>query len=129
MSDLKIKEVSTGAFSASAARDGATIVLELWGNADSRAVEAVGVLLPQVHAEALRLGVTEVVIDFRGLEFMISSCFKGFVSWLNLLREREGGPPYTMRFRVAAAIHWQQRSIDALSCFAAGIVRVDPDPA
>jgi hypothetical protein len=129
MSDLRVTDVSTAAFSANAARDGSTIVLELWGNADSRAIEAFGALLPQVHAEALRLGVTEVIIDFRGLEFMISSCFKGFVTWLNLLREHEGGPPYTMRFRLAAAIHWQQRSIDALSCFATGIVRVDPDPA
>lgn len=128
MSDLRITDISTAAFSASAARDGAAIVLELWGNADSRVVDVVAVLLPQVHAEALRLGVSEVVIDFRGLEFMISSCFKGFVSWLNLLREHESGPPYTMRFRLAAAIHWQQRSIDALRCFAAGIVRIDPGP-
>ena len=129
MSDLEITEVSTAAFSASAAREGKTIVLELRGNADSRVVEAVALLLPQVHAEALRVGATEVVIDFRGLEFMISSCFKGFVTWLNRLREHEGGPPYTMRFRLAPAIHWQQRSIDALSCFAVGIVRIDPNPA
>jgi hypothetical protein len=128
MSELRVTDVSTPAFSAAATREGAVIVLELLGNADSRVVGAMGALLPQVHAEALRLGVAEVVVDFRGLEFMISACFKAFVAWLGQLREHEGPAPYKARFRLAPTIHWQHRSIDALSQFAVGLVQVERDP-
>jgi anti-anti-sigma regulatory factor len=125
MNDLRVTGVSTPAFSAAATRDGAVLVLELWGNADSRVVEALSALLPQIHAEALRLGAPEVVVDFRGLEFMISSCFKAFVAWLGRLREHEGPPSYTARFRLAPTIHWQRRSIEALSQFAVGLVHIE----
>jgi hypothetical protein len=101
------------------------IVLSLNGNADLRAADEIARIVSEVHAEALRLAVSEVVVDFRNLEFMNSSCFKSFVKWLSLLQALGPKRDYQLRVRSDAAKHWQKRSLRALSCFAVGLVRVE----
>lgn len=125
MSDLAVKSISTPEFWACAARSGPDILLSLNGNADLRAAEPISHMLPEVHAEACRLGVSTVVVDFRNLEFMNSSCFKSFVTWLSDLQEMDAAHVYRLRVLSDAGKHWQKRSLLALSCFAVDLVRVE----
>ena len=52
------------------------------GTADVEAKPGLDQYVAALHEEACRVGATKVVIDFRELEFMNSSSFKVFVTWL-----------------------------------------------
>lgn len=125
MSDLAVDPVSTPEFWAHAVLAPPSILLALNGTADLRAAEALARMVREVHAEALRLEVTEVVIDLRSLEFMNSSCFKSFVTWLSQLQALGARRAYRLRVRSDATKHWQKRSLRALSCFAVDLVSVE----
>ncbi len=60
------------------------------------------------------------------LEFMNSSCMKTFVTWIGLDQGLEADKQYKIRFRSNPEIHWQRRSLHALSRFAADLVTVEP---
>jgi hypothetical protein len=117
--------VAAGDLSASARLEGQAIRLSLAGNADLRAVPALELLLPQLHSEAQRLRVSEVVVDLLRLEFMNSSCFKAFVTWLSRVQESEPARQYRIRFQSDPGRHWQKRSLTALSCFAVDLVHIE----
>jgi hypothetical protein len=102
-----------------------SVNVRLVGSAESVAMTPLGQLLGQLHGEALRLAVREVTVDVRELEFMNSSCFKAFVSWLGLLQDLEPTKQYRIRFLSDEHKHWQRRSLGALSCFAVDLVQVD----
>jgi hypothetical protein len=124
VSDLNIGPVKTNEFSATAALADGNLSVQLVGNADLRNKEALDVFLRAVHAEALRRPAGEVSVDVRQLQFMNSSCFKNFVSWLCAMQDCPPEAQYRIRFLSNATMHWQKRSMHALSCFAADLVTV-----
>jgi hypothetical protein len=125
VSDLVGLAVNGRDFSASASHEGKTLVLRLAGNADMSAKESLDALLPRMHTEALGLGVAEVAVDFRDLEFMNSSCFKSFVTWISDVQELEAAKQYRIRFLSKPEMHWQRRSLHALRCFAVDLITVE----
>jgi hypothetical protein len=111
-------------FSGDAQREGAVISATLKGNADYAALDALEMLLERVHAEAKRGGVTEAVVDLKHLEFMNSSCFKSFVSWITNIQELDADKQYKVKFLSNPALHWQKRSLHSLRCFAVELITV-----
>jgi hypothetical protein len=111
-------------FAASAQHEGTAITATLKGNADYAALDALDMLLDRVHAEARRLGVKEAVVDLRQLEFMNSSCFKSFVSWITDIQELDADRQYKVRFISNPNMHWQKRSLHSLRCFAVELISV-----
>ena len=111
-------------FSAAANLDGAAISAWLKGNADYAALDALDMLLERIHAEAKRSSITEAVIDLRSLEFMNSSCFKSFVSWITNIQELDAGKQYKVKFLSNPQMHWQKRSLHSLRCFAVELISV-----
>jgi hypothetical protein len=101
------------------------LLVRLWGTADLRVTETVEKLLAAVHEQATASHVAEVKVDLRGLEFMNSSCFKSFVSWISQVQELADSAQYRIHFYSNPAILWQRRSLNALSCFAAHLVTID----
>ncbi len=65
-----------------------------------------------------------VVVDFRALELMSSSCFESFVTWIGQVQEALPGERYPIEFRSNAQMHWQRRSLNALRCFALDLVTI-----
>jgi hypothetical protein len=101
------------------------LMVRLSGTADLRVTETVEKLLATVHQQASANHVAEVKIDLRSLEFMNSSCFKSFVSWISQVQELPAQEQYRIHFYSNPAILWQRRSLNALSCFAAHLVTID----
>lgn len=105
-------------------REGGALVAKLSGTADLRVTDSVEAILNRVHQKAMELGIVEVHMDLRELEFMNSSCFKSFVSWISDVSELPTGQ-YRIRFLSNPSILWQRRSLHALSCFAAELVTIE----
>lgn len=95
------------------------------GTADVEAKPYLDDVVKKLHEEALRLGTTKVVIDFRELEFMNSSSFKVFVSWLAMVQELPADKQYRIHLLSNPSMHWQRRSLAALSCFAVDLVAIE----
>lgn len=102
----------------------AALVAKLSGTADLRVTDSVEAILTRVHQKALELHISEVQMDLRDLEFMNSSCFKSFVSWISEVSDLTAGQ-YRIRFLSNPRILWQRRSLHALSCFAAELVTIE----
>jgi hypothetical protein len=109
---------------ASLSRQDSALVAKLWGTADLRVTDSVEAILNRVHQKALELSIPEVQMDLRELEFMNSSCFKSFVSWISEVSDLTAGQ-YRIRFLSNPSILWQRRSLHALSCFAAELVTIE----
>jgi hypothetical protein len=105
-------------------REDAALVAKLSGTADLRVTESVEAILNRVHQTAIELGIPEVRVDLRELEFMNSSCFKSFVSWISEVSDMPSGQ-YRIRFLSNPSILWQRRSLHALSCFAAELITIE----
>lgn len=112
-------------FSAATTIDGSTIRVRLRGNADMRVKDGLDSLLTKLHAEAVRISATEVAIDLTELEFMNSSCFKGFVSWISSVQELDAAKKYRIRLLSKPELLWQRRSLHALRCFAVDLVTIE----
>ena len=80
-----------------------------------------------LHGEAVRLGVRELAIDLRELEFMSSGCFKGLVELLIKAQDLEPSKRYVLRFISDPTQRWQERSLHALRCFNVDLVIVTQD--
>ncbi len=102
--------------------------LQFAGSADSRSQSAIEAMLQRTHAEALRLQLPEVAVDFRDCDFVNSSCFKAFVVWLEQIQELEASKQYRLRFYSDETKAWQRRSLQALSCFAIELVHIETKP-
>jgi hypothetical protein len=105
-------------------REDGALVAKLSGTADLRVTDSVEAILRRVHQTALELSIAEVRMDLRELEFMNSSCFKSFVSWISDVSDLTAGQ-YRIRFLSNPSILWQRRSLHALSCFAAELVTIE----
>lgn len=125
MSVLETLRVAGSNFNVSGGLDGKTLTLQLSGNADLAALEPLEKVLGRVHDESLKAAVSEVAVDLRQLEFMNSSCFKNFVSWIGKVQELPGEQQYRIRFLSNAEMLWQRRSLHALQCFAVQLITVE----
>src|SRR5687768_17539633 len=114
MSDLPLPELRCRDLIGTTAMAGDELLFRLEGTADSRFTEDLSRFVGKAQQVAVDAGVRRVVIDFRELEFMNSSCFKAFVTWLQNLLELEPEKQYRIRFVSDPSKHWQARSLKAL---------------
>jgi hypothetical protein len=70
------------------------------------------------------MAVNEVAFDFRDLYFMNSSCFKAFVTWIDVV-SRATAKGYKIRFLTNPRLHWQRRSLEALRCLSPNVVQLE----
>ena len=121
-----VTKVSGPTFSAEAVHDEESAIHVVFtGTADFEAKSDLETMVRSLGVEADRLKVERVVVDFRELEFMNSSCFKVFVSWLAQVQELPPEKQYRIHFRSNPNMHWQRRSLAALSCFAVDLVAIE----
>jgi len=121
---VEVISVTGDDFAGAAQREGPTITAWVKGNADYAALDAVEMLLARIHAAAVTNKTGEVVIDLRQLEFMNSSCFKSFVTWINDIQELEPTSQYKVKFLSNPNLHWQKRSLHSLRCFAVELISI-----
>jgi hypothetical protein len=123
MIDLSLSPFVEEGFSIRVSATLEAITMTCAGNGGMDATRHVQSYLTKLHAEAVRLGVREVVVDFRELYFLTSSCLKCFASWLAVIMKmpRE---QYRVRFLTNHQLHWQRRSLEALRYFAPRVVDV-----
>lgn len=124
MSEIALPVQQAAELRAQLTREDSGLVAKLSGTADLRVTDSVEAILTRVHQKALELGIPEVQMDLRELEFMNSSCFKSFVSWISDVSDLTAGQ-YRIRFLSNPSILWQRRSLHALSCFAAELVTIE----
>jgi anti-anti-sigma factor len=106
--------------------DDEVVGLHLSGSADTRSMESLGKVVSRAASEAKRPGVREVVVDLRELDFMNSSCFKHFVTWICAVQEEgAAGRGRHFRFRSDPTRLWQRRSLHALHGLAAELVTIE----
>lgn len=98
------------------------LIVAFNGTGDVGAIALLAQYLPRVHAEAVRLSVSEVTCDFRKLSFMNSSCFKAFVTWIDAVKNAAA---YRIRFLTDPEMRWQRRSLEALRRLATDVVSVE----
>ena len=107
--NIELPKLSGGVISAEASGDAGVVRVRFSGTADLEAKDDLEVFVKKLHREAVKHTATKVVVDFRELEFMNSSCFKIFVAWLaqltpseqnhatGLLADAGGSPPPSRR--------------------------------
>ncbi len=95
------------------------------GTADLETRADLEAVVNALHAYSLKEETSTVVLDFRELEFMNSSSFKVFVAWLANVQELPPEKQYKIKLRSNPNLHWQRRSLAALSCFAAELVTIE----
>jgi hypothetical protein len=123
MSALSITSVVKPGFALVPSHGDGGLSIRFSGNGDMSAITTVAAYLQLVHSEAQRLKVNEVLFDLTELQFMNSSCFKSFVTWIDTVKNDPNG--YRIRFLTDPKLHWQRRSLEALRRLAMGIVVVD----
>jgi hypothetical protein len=123
MSQLNLPPFQDEDFEASAALHERTLTLCFKGSAELHISDRLGPLLTQAHQEALRLGASEIRVDFEQLHFMTSSCLKRFVTWLSEL-QGSGQKPYAICFVSNPRFRWQKATLAALKCFAPEVVTI-----
>ena len=122
---LQLSKLDTPVVTADASVADNVVTARFRGTADVEAKPALDNYVSSLHEEARRLAATKVVIDFRELEFMNSSSFKVFVTWLAQVQELPADKQYRIHFLSNPSMHWQRRSLAALSCFAVNLVTIE----
>ena len=125
MSAISSRPIQAPELEATVTVEDGGLLVSLAGTADLRVTDAVETLLAGVHQRATAGAVREVRVDLRSLEFMNSSCFKSFVTWISQVQDLPEPEQYRIRFLSSPAILWQRRSLNALSCFAAQLVTIE----
>lgn len=120
-----IQEITTPDLKTATTQSPSALSVQLIGNAESASMRDLDEFLKRIHGAALESKLPEVVVDLRELEFMNSSCFKTFVSWVNAIQEAAADRQYKVRFVGDQNKHWQNRSLGALACFAIDLIRVE----
>ena len=118
-------DVHSGELYAQAHGGDGVITLKLTGTADAVSRPALNNLLGRLHNECNRAEARKVVVDLHDLEFMNSSCFKSFITWIVAVRRLPEAQHYRIRFVSNAALHWQKRSLHAISYFGGELVTVE----
>lgn len=124
MSPLTLSMVAPPGFAIVPEEAESRLTLRFEGVADMASIEPLDDYLRAVHAEAKTSHAAAVVVDFRALEFMNSSCFKCFVEWLGTVQDLPAAERYQVIFESNRDMHWQRRSLNALRCFAMDVVTV-----
>jgi hypothetical protein len=106
-------------------RDDDVLTVHLEGDANMAATTPIGEALNRAHEDAMGHHASQVVVDFRVLEFMSSACFKKFVTWLDAVQQLPSQGQYRVRFLSNPTFHWQRRSLHALQCFALDLVSIE----
>jgi anti-anti-sigma factor len=125
MSTVTIPPLSAGTLKAIVDLEGTALKVHMSGNADLQSAAQLEAWLHELHTLASRLAIGETVVDLRTLEFMNSSCFKGFVSWIGEVQDSDLAGQYRIRFLSDSRMLWQRRSLHALRCFAADLITVE----
>jgi len=123
VSPLQLAPAVSDGFRATPSVADTRLVIVFAGSGDMNAIALLADYLKQVHAEALRLTVSEVTCDLKQLTFMNSSCFKSFVVWIDTVKNAPR--LYQIRFLTDPNLHWQRRSLEALRRLAVNIVTVE----
>src|SRR6266545_3016133 len=121
MTRLSVPSVTKDSFSIIATENDGEVSIKLSGNGDIEATPVLTAYLRQLHWDLCRLQVRAVTFDFRELYFMNSVCLKCFVSWINQVIKMDSADRYYVRFMGSSQLRWQQRSLEALQCFAPSI--------
>jgi anti-anti-sigma factor len=122
---LQLPKLDVPVLTADAVMADTVVTARFRGTADSEAKPALDHYVLALHDEARRLAASKVVVDFRELEFMNSSSFKVFVTWLAQVQELPAENQYRIHFVSNPSMHWQRRSLAALSCFAVNLVTIE----
>ena len=125
MSAVSFYKVSDTSFCAEALLDGRRITVNLSGSADANAAAHLQLMLARTQLQARRQPTEEVVVDFRRLEFMVSSCFKNLLSWINGVRDARGEEQYRIRFLSDSKYLWQRRSLRSLQALSNELVSIE----
>jgi hypothetical protein len=125
-SDAEISPGSTEAprFSGSIECQDQRISVRLVGTADFDVKEELDDFLRRMQETALARSATEVVVDFRGLTFMNSSCLKGLVTWICALQQLPAQLQYRVVLVSSPEMRWQRRSLRALWTLATDLVTI-----
>jgi len=111
-------------FTAKAAFQEPTMSARLDGTADLNVKRALDDFLVKLHETAQAQRAAEVVMDFRNLKFMNSSCLKGLVTWICAVQGLPAQSQYRIVLVSSPERHWQKRSLRALSCLARELVTI-----
>jgi hypothetical protein len=111
-------------FTATGQFEDTRLSMRLWGHADMRVKARLDVFLEEADNQSVAGGIKEVVVDFRELVFMNSSCLKALVTWLGRVQDRPAEQRYAIRFLKEPAAHWQKRSFNALCAFAGDVLTI-----
>ena len=125
MPELSVEPIQHESFALVPSYQAPQLIVQFSGTGDLDAVDVLAQYLPRLHGACDELGATEVVFDFRALLFMNSSCFKGFVTFID--QARSSNAAYRIRFITSAKHHWQRRSLEALRRLALGVVTIQPE--
>ncbi len=123
---LQLANLEAPMLTADAVVTDSVLTARLHGTADTESRPGLEGYVEELHKEACRLGMSKVVVDLRNLEFMNSSSFKVFITWLGQLKELPADSQYRIHVLSNPSIHqWQRRSLAALSCFAVDLVTIE----
>jgi hypothetical protein len=124
MNDDKLE---AGELVAQVTREGDTVTLAFHGNADGRVDQELEAFLGRVHASILKSPAATAIADIRELEFMNSSCFKGFITWIVQVRRMDPATRYHIHFVSTTKYPWQKRSLHAISYFGGDLIKIVVD--
>ena len=125
MSTISLDGLRVAGCQIEAAAELPNVTLRLQGSAEGAASEDLEKLFAKMHQECVRLGAKEVKIDLRDLEFMSSSCFKSFVTWVLDIEQLPAEQRYGIVLIQSADRHWQRRSLHALESMGAEIITLE----
>jgi anti-anti-sigma factor len=125
MPTLDLPSLSSASFALTWDRSEQSVVVRLVGNADADVAPALAHFLERLHQESVAAGIEEVLLDFRELHFLTSSCIKYLVVAIKRLETTEPGSQYRLRLVPAPALRWQLQSFEVLCQMAPSLVRID----
>lgn len=122
---VQLPKLDVPVLTADAATADTVVTVRFRGTADVEAKPALDHYVEALHEQARAFGASKVIVDIRELEFMNSSSFKVFVTWLSQVQELPADRQYRIHFLSNPSMHWQRRSLAALSCFAVDLVTIE----
>jgi hypothetical protein len=125
MQSASLEPIQESDFRATGSLAASRLTVHLWGQADQRTNIRLDTFLQAADRECLAAGVKEVVVDFRELVFMNSSCLKSLVTWLRRVHDHPPEHRYAIRFLHEPEAHWQIRSFSALAAFGRGFLTIE----
>jgi hypothetical protein len=125
--DIDVPTVNYPTFSIGWEVSGSTVFVRLTGNADSDVAPTLANFLERLHIEVTRARLMEVVLDFRELYFLTSSCIKYLVVAIKRLAALDAQSQYKLRLVTTPALRWQERSFEVLCQVAPMLVRIERD--